>query len=91
MNLERIISVCLLLCVLLPLKAQNPWVVEAEQIDASNYYGITVANGMLGVVSSPNPLEVGEVVLAGVYDKFGRGRVSNFLPDRKSTRLNSSH
>ncbi|WP_287828332.1 glycoside hydrolase family 65 protein [Bacteroides sp.] len=90
MNLERIISVCLLLCVLLPLKAQNPWVVEAEQIDASNYYGITVANGMLGVVSSPNPLEVGEVVLAGVYDKFGRGRVSNFLPSYNLLNLKMS-
>ncbi len=62
------------------LQAQDPWVLKADTIDASNYYGITVANGMLGVISSPEPLKVKEVVLAGVYDYYGRGRVSNFLP-----------
>ncbi len=57
----------------------DPWKISAAQIDPSNYYGITVANGMLGVVSSPEPFKVKEVVLAGAYDLYGRGRVSNFL------------
>jgi len=59
--------------------AQDPWVVKSDKIDPSNYYGVTVANGMIGVVSSPEPFKVGKVVLAGVYDLYGRGRVSNFL------------
>ena len=44
-----------------------------------NYYGITVANGMLGIVSSPEAFKVKDVVLAGAYDLYGRGRVSNFI------------
>ena len=34
---------------------------------------------MIGIVSSPEPFKVKEVVLAGAYDLYGRGRVSNFL------------
>ncbi|MEP7269345.1 MAG: glycoside hydrolase family 65 protein [Saprospiraceae bacterium] len=60
-------------------KAQDPWVLKAEHIDPSNYYGITVANGMIGIVSSPEPFKVKDVVLAGAYDQYGRGRVSNFI------------
>ena len=59
--------------------AQDQWVIKANQPDPSNYYGITVANGMLGIVSSPEPFKVKDVVLAGAYDQYGRGRVSNFL------------
>jgi len=59
--------------------AQDPWVIKADKIDPANYYGITVANGMIGIVSSPEPFKVKNVVLAGAYDLYGRGRVSNFL------------
>ena len=59
--------------------AQDPWNITADKIDPANYYGITVANGMIGVVSSPEPFKVKDVVLAGAYDLYGRGRVSNFL------------
>lgn len=59
--------------------AQDPWSIKADQIDPSSYYGITVANGMIGIVSSPEPFKVKNVVLAGSYDTYGRGRVSNFL------------
>jgi trehalose/maltose hydrolase-like predicted phosphorylase len=59
--------------------SQDPWIIKASAIDPSNYYGITVANGMIGVVSSPEPFKVKDVVLAGAYDLYGRGRVSNFL------------
>ena len=55
------------------------WKISAGKIDPSNYYGITVANGMIGIVSSPEPFRVKDVVLAGAYDLYGRGRVSNFL------------
>src|SRR6267154_1492118 len=60
-------------------KAQDQWVIKADKIDPANYYGITVANGMIGIVSSPEPFKVKNVVLAGAYDLYGRGRVSNFL------------
>jgi len=73
------------LLLLLPLAAQaqtpapDPWRITADRINPANYYGATVANGMLGVVSSPEPFKVKSVVLAGAYDQYGRGRVSNFL------------
>ena len=57
----------------------DTWKIAADKIDPSNYYGITVANGMIGIVSSPEPFKVKDVVLAGAYDLYGRGRVSNFL------------
>lgn len=57
----------------------DPWKITATKIDPSNYYGITVANGMIGIVSSPEPFKIKDVVLAGAYDQYGRGRVSNFL------------
>ncbi len=59
--------------------AQDAWKITASNIDASNYYGITVANGMIGIVSAPEPFKVKDVVLAGAYDLYGRGRVSNFI------------
>jgi len=60
-------------------KAQDAWIIKADKIDPANYYGVTVANGMIGIVSSPVPFQVKNVVLAGAYDLYGRGRVSNFL------------
>ena len=57
----------------------DPWKIKADKVDPSNYYGVTVANGMIGIVSSPEPFKVKDVVLAGAYDLYGRGRVSNFL------------
>lgn len=55
------------------------WTINASQIDPNNYYGVTVANGMIGLVSSPEPMKVRDVVLNGVYDYYQRGRVSNIL------------
>lgn len=60
-------------------KPPDPWKITAEQIDPANYYGITVANGMIGLVSSPEPMKVKDVVLNGAYDNYQRGRVSNIL------------
>ncbi|MEN9571566.1 MAG: hypothetical protein RL172_2797 [Bacteroidota bacterium] len=57
----------------------DPWKITATKIDPANYYGITVANGQIGIVSSAEVFKVKDVVLAGAYDLYGRGRVSNFL------------
>lgn len=73
----------LLLFIFLPLvMAAQPdpaWRIEATNIDPGHYFGITVANGMVGLVSSPMPMKVKDVVLNGVYDDYQRGRVSNIL------------
>jgi trehalose/maltose hydrolase-like predicted phosphorylase len=71
---------CILLIGSLETSAQaDPWKITATHIDPKNYYGITVANGMIGIVSAPEPFKIKDVVLAGAYDLYGRGRVSNFL------------
>lgn len=57
----------------------DPWKITADKIDPSNYYGETVANGVIGIVSSADPLKCKTVVLNGAYDQYGRGMVSNFL------------
>jgi hypothetical protein len=64
----------LLFAWLLPviLLAQDPWVVTADKIDPTNYYGETVANGMIGIVSSPIPFKVKDVVVNGAFDLYGR-------------------
>src|SRR6187549_1098095 len=59
--------------------AQDEWTIEGQNIDPNRYYGVTVANGMVGIVSSAEPLKVKDVVLNGVYDYYQRGRVSNIL------------
>lgn len=57
----------------------SAWQIVAQNINPANYYGITVANGVIGLVSSPEPMKVKDVVLNGAFDTYGRGRVSNIL------------
>ncbi|MEJ7680914.1 MAG: glycoside hydrolase family 65 protein [Segetibacter sp.] len=59
--------------------AQDTWTIKAAAINPANYFGETVANGMIGIVSSPDPFKVKDVVLNGAFDLYGRGRVSNIL------------
>jgi trehalose/maltose hydrolase-like predicted phosphorylase len=82
MNMKKSIALLIVLSMYGTLIAQqkpDAWKISADKIDPSKYYGITVANGMIGIVSSPEPFKVKDVVLAGAYDLYGRGRVSNFL------------
>jgi trehalose/maltose hydrolase-like predicted phosphorylase len=60
-------------------QSTDTWMIEAKKIDPANYYGVTVANGMIGLVSSPEPMKVKDVVLNGAFDTYGRGRVDNIL------------
>ncbi len=69
-------------------QAIDPWMVPAERIDPNNYFGVTVANGMIGLVSSPDPMKVKDVVLNGVYDYYQRGRVSNILKTFNHANMN---
>ncbi len=66
----------------------STWHITATDIDPNNYYGITVANGMVGIVSSPEPMRVKDVVLNGVYDYYQRGRVSNILKTFNHVNMN---
>jgi protein-glucosylgalactosylhydroxylysine glucosidase len=75
----RILLFCFFTFSLLVANAQQDWTIEATQINPDNYFGVTVANGMIGLVSSPEPMKVRDVVLNGVYDYYQRGRVSNIL------------
>jgi len=43
----------------------DPWKIVVEKINPSNYYGETVANGVIGIVSSAEPLRCKDVVLNG--------------------------
>lgn len=83
MILNSILKFSLFFALLIPAVSEaqsiDLWKIKADKIDPANYYGITVANGMIGIVSAPEPFKVKNVVLAGAYDLYGRGRVSNFL------------
>lgn len=57
----------------------STWKITAENIGSEKYHGVTVANGMIGLVSDARPFQVKDVILNGVYDQYGRGRVSNIL------------
>src|SRR4051794_39372680 len=77
--LKRILFLILIFPVSNKAFQQDPWILNADSINPAMYYGETVANGMVGIVSSPEPFKIKDVVLAGAYDLYGRGRVSNFL------------
>jgi trehalose/maltose hydrolase-like predicted phosphorylase len=76
---------CLLLAAGSPAHAQaaaaaaDDWTIRADRIDRAHYHGVTVANGMVGLVSSSEPMQIKDVVLNGAYDGYGRGRVDNIV------------
>jgi protein-glucosylgalactosylhydroxylysine glucosidase len=68
-----------ILCSVVRANAQDEWAIVAPAIDPAHYHGVTVANGMIGLVSSPEPMKIKDVVLNGAFDTYGRGRVDNIL------------
>jgi len=83
-----ILSIIILLPVSLFSQIDESWKIEAKNIDLKNYFGVTVANGMIGLVSSPEPMKVKDVVLNGAYDYYQRGRVSNILKTFNHVNMN---
>jgi trehalose/maltose hydrolase-like predicted phosphorylase len=85
-------SLTFFLIVIFPVAAyaqqENGWLIQANKIDPKEYYGVTVANGMVGLVSSPEPMKVNDVILNGVYDYYQRGRVSNILKSFNHINMN---
>lgn len=57
----------------------NLWQINTENINPNKYFGATVANGMIGIVSAAQPMFIKDVILNGVFDRYKRGRVSNIL------------
>ena len=76
MRKSLLVIINVILC-LSSVRAQDSWVLKADDINRDNYYGVSVGNGMLGLVSSAEPLKLKEVVLAGLYDCYGNGRVAS--------------
>jgi protein-glucosylgalactosylhydroxylysine glucosidase len=68
--------------------AQDTWTIHADSIDPAHYFGVTVANGMIGLVSSADPFRAKDIVLNGAFDLYGRGRVSNILKTFNFINLN---
>ena len=54
------------------------WILPAS--DPTDYTPLTIANGMIGLVPSQQPLRFEQIVLNGVYDKYGPDKVSRILP-----------
>lgn len=79
--MKKISLLALALAITIQLFSQKDitWTIEASDIDPNNYFGITTANGMIGIVSAHEPLSIQDIVLNGAFDLYGRGRVSNIL------------
>ena len=71
-----------------PIMAQDTWTIRADSINPAHYFGVTVANGMIGLVSSADPFRAKDIVLNGAFDLYGRGRVSNILKTFNFINLN---
>src|ERR1700744_5503684 len=69
-------------------QSADTWTIHADTIDPAHYFGVTVANGMIGLVSSADPFRAKDIVLNGAFDLYGRGRVSNILKTFNFTTLN---
>lgn len=80
-KLYVVLSVALYLLVSNSVCAQDSWRISANNIQAPNYYGVTSANGMLGIVSSAEPMKVKQVVLSGLYDMTAGGELVIFYRD----------
>lgn len=81
------LSLVFLIRVVDAVESSSNWLVESGEIDPHNYFGVTLANGMIGLVSSSNPMETSAVILNGIYDSYGRGRVSNILQTFNPTNI----
>lgn len=61
--------------------AQDPWIIRVDNPLEGDYYGITSANGQIGLISSRSPLCVDKLVVGGLYDIYASGRVNNYFPN----------
>jgi len=57
--------------------ADSPWHITAT--DTSNYAGITLANGRIGLLASKKPFKVKSIILNNVFDKESAQGVSRIM------------
>lgn len=55
----------------------NVWKIDSGPIDPAHYFGETVANGRIGIVSSTVPFQTAKTVLGGSYEKLWPESVSS--------------
>ncbi len=46
----------------------DTWTIDSGEIDPHNYFGETVANGVLGILSMPVPFRTKKTLIAGAYE-----------------------
>ncbi len=74
----KTIAIILFVCFSTILSAQNDeWNIEVQ--DNSDYTGIAISNGRIGMLSSAKPLEIQHIVLNNVYDVDPDLKVSQIL------------
>ncbi len=54
----------------------DAWRLESGEIDPGHYFGETVANGMIGIVSAPVPFRTAQTLINGAYETLWPGYVS---------------
>ncbi len=64
-------------CLILSQQDTN-WILRANTMD--KYSAPTIANGMIGLRVSSKPMEIQQIILNGVFDKFGNDDVQCILP-----------
>ena len=73
--MKRLIFALALLGATLSLHASDVWTVEADTM-SGNYYGVSVANGGIGIVPWNTSFSIRRVHLNGIYDTAGENGVS---------------
>lgn len=61
--------------------AIDPWKIVVDSPLKGDYYGITSANGQIGIVSSRKPLKADNLIIGGLYDMYGGAGVNSFFPN----------
>lgn len=61
--------------------AIDPWKIVVETPLKGDYYGITSANGQIGIVSSRKPLKADNLIIGGLYDIYGSSGGNSFFPN----------
>lgn len=64
------------------------WSKHVSKIDASSYHGVAMGNGVIGFVSTPEPMRFKDVVMNGLYDTDVNGRVSRLLVSLNHVNVN---
>lgn len=66
------------------------WSVDSGAVDPAHYFGETLANGMIGILSAPAPFGVGQILLNGAYEPRERGGVDSLMESLNFLDLNVS-